>query len=37
VTVAPTECAGELFELELYGEGIERRYRKMRPEVEAMP
>ena len=27
----------ELFELELLGEGIERRYRKMRPEVEAMP
>lgn len=29
--------AAELFELELFGEGIERRYRKMRPEVEAMP
>lgn len=28
---------GELFELEMLGEGIERRYRKMRPEVEAMP
>ncbi len=28
---------GELFELELWGDGIERRYRKMRPEVEAMP
>lgn len=27
----------ELFELELFGEGIEKRYRKMRPEVEAMP
>ncbi len=27
----------ELFELEMFGEGIERRYRKMRPEVEAMP
>lgn len=27
----------ELFELELFGEGIERRYRTMRPEVEAMP
>lgn len=27
----------ELFELELFGEGIERRYRKMRPDVEAMP
>jgi hypothetical protein len=28
---------GEIFELELFGEGIERRYRKARPEVEAMP
>ena len=28
---------GELFELEMLGEGIEKRYRKMRPEVEAMP
>jgi hypothetical protein len=28
---------GELFELELHGEGVERRYRKLRPEVEAMP
>ncbi len=28
---------GELFELELFGEGIERRYRRLRPEVEAMP
>lgn len=27
----------ERFELELFGEGVERRYRKMRPEVEAMP
>jgi hypothetical protein len=27
----------ELFELELFGDGIERRYRKMRPEVERMP
>ncbi len=27
----------ELFELEMLGEGIEKRYRKMRPEVEAMP
>jgi hypothetical protein len=27
----------ELFELELLGGGFERRYRKMRPEVEAMP
>lgn len=30
-------AAGERFELSLYGEGVERRYRKMRPEVEAMP
>jgi hypothetical protein len=30
-------AAGELFELELFGGGVERRYRKMRPEVEAMP
>jgi len=29
--------AAELFELSLFGEGVERRYRKMRPEVEAMP
>ena len=29
--------AGELFELELLGGNVERRYRKMRPEVEAMP
>jgi hypothetical protein len=29
--------ADELFELELFGEGIERRYRRMRPEVERMP
>jgi hypothetical protein len=28
---------GALFELEMLGDGIERRYRKMRPEVEAMP
>jgi hypothetical protein len=28
---------GELFELELFGEGIEKRFRRMRPEVEAMP
>ena len=27
----------ELFELEMFGDGVERRYRKMRPEVEAMP
>jgi hypothetical protein len=29
--------AGELFELEIFGGGVERRYRKLRPEVEAMP
>jgi hypothetical protein len=29
--------AGELFELELLGGATERRYRKMRPEVEQMP
>jgi hypothetical protein len=29
--------AAELFELEIFGGGIERRYRRMRPEVEAMP
>lgn len=28
---------GELFELELLGGGWERRYRKLRPEVDAMP
>ncbi len=27
----------ELFELELFGDSVERRYRKQRPEVEAMP
>jgi hypothetical protein len=31
------DVLGELFELELYGEGIERRYRRLRPEVEALP
>ena len=29
--------AGELFELELFGGAVERRYRRMRPEVEEMP
>jgi hypothetical protein len=29
--------AQDLFELELYGDNVERRYRRMRPEVEAMP
>jgi hypothetical protein len=29
--------AAELFELEMLGDVFERRYRKMRPEVEAMP
>lgn len=28
---------GEVFELEMLGGAVERRYRKMRPEVEAMP
>jgi hypothetical protein len=28
---------GELFELELFGERIEKRYRRLRPEVETMP
>jgi hypothetical protein len=32
-----TEKLGELFELELLGGGIERRYRKARPEVDRMP
>lgn len=32
-----TESNGELFELEILGGATERRYRKMRPEVEAMP
>ncbi|HSY39666.1 MAG TPA: ferritin-like domain-containing protein [Polyangia bacterium] len=31
------EKTGELFELELLGGGIERRYRKARPEVDQMP
>jgi hypothetical protein len=31
---APCE---QLFELELFGEGIEKRYRRLRPEVETMP
>jgi hypothetical protein len=34
---APPAALGELFELELFGEGIERRYRRLRPEVETMP
>jgi hypothetical protein len=29
--------ASEVFELELLGGGVERRYRKMRPEIESMP
>src|SRR3954447_19842370 len=29
--------AAELFELELYGDNVERRYRRSRPEVEMMP
>lgn len=32
-----TEPEGDLFELELLGGSTERRYRKMRPEVETMP
>jgi hypothetical protein len=37
-TISDAErAAGELFELELFGGAIERRYRRMRPEVEAMP
>ena len=28
---------GELFELEILGGSTERRFRKLRPEVEAMP
>lgn len=28
---------GELFELDLFGDAIERRYRRLRPEVETMP
>lgn len=31
------EALGERFELELFGGTIEKRYRQMRPEVEAMP
>jgi hypothetical protein len=31
------ESRGELFELEILGGATERRFRKMRPEVEAMP
>ena len=31
------ERAPEVFELEMLGEGVERRYRRARPEVEAMP
>src|SRR5438477_13040408 len=34
---APAAPAKELFELELLGGTIERRYRKARPEVETMP
>ena len=35
--MASAEGEGELFELELLGGATERRYRKLRPEVEAMP
>lgn len=34
---APRPERAELFELEILGDATERRYRKMRPEVEAMP
>lgn len=34
---APGATEGELFELELLGGATERRYRKLRPEVETMP
>jgi hypothetical protein len=33
----PQGGEGDLFELELYGGSIERRYRAMRPEIAAMP
>ncbi|HEY0708278.1 MAG TPA: hypothetical protein VGG33_15845 [Polyangia bacterium] len=33
----PSDTLGELFELEMIGGAIERRYRKLRPEAEAMP
>ena len=36
MTVDP-DSRGELFELEILGGATERRFRKMRPEVEAMP
>jgi len=36
-TSTSESAEGELFELELLGQGTERRYRRMRPEVEAMP
>jgi hypothetical protein len=29
--------ASELFEIELFGDNVEKRYRRMRPEVETMP
>lgn len=35
--MSDTPLALEVFELELVGGGIEKRYRRMRPEVEAMP
>jgi len=35
--VAADANDGELFELEMLGDGVERRYRRMRPEVEKMP
>jgi hypothetical protein len=35
--VSDPTAVGELFELELFGDNVERRFRKMRPEVESMP
>ncbi len=37
MTIDPEALEGDLFELELLGGATERRYRKMRPEVETMP
>src|SRR5499427_255262 len=36
-TAGGERMTGELFELELLGDAIERRYRKMRPEIDTMP
>ena len=37
MTLMTDVAKGELFELELFGGAVERRYRRMRPEVEEMP